>query len=108
MAISLKRISSSIGNLYSHNKFFGVFLGSEAIGISSFGRAHWLYGRTLGIVTLLAFISYWSQAEALIGQDGLNPWVEDLDKIDSLAEGEEDHWEKIVLRPKLLQSLIHI
>ena len=41
-----------------------TFLGSK--GKLLFG-AHWLYGRALGIVTLLAFISYWSQADALIG-----------------------------------------
>ena len=102
MAFSLKQIRSSFGNLYSRNKFLQFFLGSKAIGNSSFGRAHWLYGRALGIVILLAFISYWSQADALIGPDGLNPWIEDLDKIESLADGEEDLWGEIVLRPTLL------
>ena len=39
----------------------------------SYYSAHWLYGRVLGIITLIAFLSYWYQADALIGEQGLSP-----------------------------------
>ena len=45
--------------------------------------SYWLYGRCLGIVTLIAFLSYWWQADALIGPDGLLPITNDLSNIES-------------------------
>ena len=49
------------------------FLASAKEQKSSFMFAHWLFGRCLGVVSLIAFLSYWSQADALIGPNGLNP-----------------------------------
>ena len=37
--------------------------------------SYWAYGRFLGFVALLAFLSYWYQADALIGENGLSPWI---------------------------------
>ena len=37
---------------------------------SSFSFAHWFFGRSLGLVALTAFLSYWVQADALIGPNG--------------------------------------
>ena len=48
--------------------------------------SHWAYGRLLGIVTLIAFLSYWSQANALIGENGLSQWTEDLIKIQNIVD----------------------
>ena len=56
----------------------------------SFYFAHWLFGRSLGLISLLAFLSYWIQADALIGSDGITPWNEDLYKIEQLAEAKPD------------------
>ena len=44
----------------------------------SYSFAHWFFGRCLGLVTLTAFLSYWVQADALIGTDGLFPWQQTL------------------------------
>ena len=67
----------------------------------SYNTAHWLYGRCLGIVTLMAFISYWHQADALIGEQGLSPWTNDLKYIENLCAQNQDlnQWH---IRPTLL------
>jgi uncharacterized membrane protein YphA (DoxX/SURF4 family) len=68
----------------------------------SFMFAHWLFGRCLGVVSLIAFLSYWSQADALIGPNGLNPWKTELDRIESFLEANEEKPGKFSLRPTLL------
>ena len=44
--------------------------------------SHWLYGRCLGLITFIAFLSYWYQADALIGENGLSPWTKDQAKME--------------------------
>ena len=39
---------------------------------NSFSFAHWLFGRSLGLVTFIAFLSYWVQADSIIGVKGLS------------------------------------
>ena len=63
--------------------------------------SHWAYGRLLGIVTLIAFLSYWSQANALIGQNGLSPWTEDLIKIQNIVD-QNPELNKWTIRPTIL------
>jgi hypothetical protein len=67
----------------------------------SYHTAHWLYGRVLGIVTLIAFLSYWYQADALIGELGLSPWTKDLDDIEKWCTQNVD-LNKWSIRPTLL------
>ena len=50
----------------------------------SYRFAYWAYGRCLGLITLIAFLSYWHQADALIGPEGLKPWKKDLLMVESL------------------------
>ncbi len=69
---------------------------------SSFHFAHWFYGRCLGLVALTAFLSYWYQADALIGENGIAPWRADLNKIEQFVEGNEESPSKWKLRPTLL------
>ena len=102
MAFSIKRVIRPFASLSLGNDFLRTSLGLRGKGVSSFGRSHWLYGRALGMVTLTAFLSYWFQADALIGPNGLNPWEEDLSKVASLTEGGQDSWRKVSLRPSLL------
>ena len=63
--------------------------------------SHWLYGRCLGLITLVAFLSYWYQADALIGEYGLAPWKGDLAKIEQWCSQnpELNQW---TIRPTLL------
>ena len=80
-------------------------MGNPSLDISnsqySYNTAHWLHGRCLGIVTLIAFISYWSQADALIGEQGLSPWTNDLANIEQLCAQNPD-LNKWHIRPTLL------
>ena len=68
---------------------------------ASYQFSHWAYGRCLGGVTLIAFLSYWHQADALIGQNGLSPWVEDLKNIDQFVS-QNPELNKLSIRPTLL------
>ena len=63
--------------------------------------SHWAYGRFLGLVTLIAFLSYWSQANALIGENGLSQWTEDLIKIQNIVD-QNPELNKWTIRPTLL------
>ena len=69
---------------------------------SSYSFAHWLFGRCLGLVTLIAFLSYWSQADALIGADGISPWQLDLERIETFLELNDVEQSKLSIRPTLL------
>jgi len=72
-----------------------------AFKAASYQFSHWAYGRCLGTVTLIAFLSYWHQADALIGQNGLSPWVEDLKNIDQFVS-QNPELNKLSIRPTLL------
>ena len=74
------------------------FLRSKPV---TYQMSHWAYGRFLGLVTLIAFLSYWSQANALIGQNGLSPWTEDLIKIENIVD-QNPELNKWTIRPTLL------
>jgi hypothetical protein len=63
--------------------------------------SHWLYGRCLGLITSIAFLSYWYQADCLIGQNGLSPWIDDLAKIEKWSAQSPD-LNKWNIRPTLL------
>ena len=67
----------------------------------SYHSAHWLYGRVLGIITLIAFFSCWYQADALIGEQGLSSWTEDLANIEQWYSQNPD-LNKWTIRPTLL------
>ena len=49
-----------------------------------------------------AFLSYWLQADALIGPDGLNPWQADLQAIENLCHDQGKESRKWILRPTIL------
>ncbi|MDG1139598.1 MAG: lipase maturation factor family protein [Opitutales bacterium] len=68
----------------------------------TYGFAHWFFGRALGLVCFFAFISYWIQADALIGPAGINAWEKDLEFIETLSAAQEDTVNKWFLRPTLL------
>ena len=79
-----------------------IVLGVRQGEASSFRFAHWFYGRCLGLVALIAFLSYWYQADALIGENGIAPWQADLEKVERLVEENEEAQSKWKLRPTLL------
>ena len=63
--------------------------------------SHWLYGRCLGLITFIAFLSYWYQADALIWENGLSPWTKDQAKIEQWCTQNPD-LNKWNIRPTLL------
>ena len=67
----------------------------------NYQACHWLYGRCLGLITLIAFLSYWYQADALIGDDGLSPWTNDLANIEQWTD-QNPYLNKWNIRPTLL------
>lgn len=67
----------------------------------SYRFGNWVFGRFLGLVTLFAFLSYWVQADALVGPQGLVPWEKDLANIEQLTEKNKEI-SKFSLRPTLL------
>ncbi len=84
------------------NRWVKVVLGIRVGEPSSFQFAHWFYGRCLGLVALIAFLSYWYQADALIGENGIAPWQADLEKVERFVEESEGEQNKWKLRPTLL------
>ncbi|SVD04113.1 uncharacterized protein METZ01_LOCUS356967, partial [marine metagenome] len=82
--------------------YLSKFLWGGTLVPSTYLFSSWLFGRVLGVVTLIAFLSYWSQAEGLIGPNGIMPHHEDLERIKNIAENNDDVPGKYWLRPTLL------
>ena len=71
-------------------QLFGNYFVVDSQKKATYQFAHWLFGRALGLVSVIAFLSYWSQADALIGDDGIKPWKEDLQFIEELTAVQEN------------------
>ena len=62
-----------------------------------------VYLRALGLVLLLATVSYWTQIDGLNGETGILSSVDLVDRIDAVAEEREwGLWERIQALPSLL------
>jgi len=71
----------------------------KSFALSSYRASGWVFGRMLGVTTLIAFLSLWVQSAGLIGPEGIVPFQENLDQVrDSSANGTSP-W---LLRPTLL------
>ena len=110
-------------NLYSRFKWFaalsewcyrlvadhrGIFLkivkffwGSNLLP-DTYRISGWVFGRSLGFITLLAFLSFWSQADGLIGPDGIIPFQDDLEHVERIIGTQSGDISKWSLRPTLL------
>jgi hypothetical protein len=85
-------------------KIFEFFTGLKSFFTfkpATYQFSNWAYGRCLGGVTLIAFLSYWYQSDALIGQNGLSPWSTDLKNIEQLVH-QNPELNKWLIRPTLL------
>ena len=47
----------------------------------TYGLTRWLFLRALALVYLIAFLSFWVQAEALVGSNGILPMSETLERV---------------------------
>ena len=77
--------------------FFGSNFLKDTFSISS-----WLFGRFLGLVGLIAFLSFWFQAEALISSKGVIPFGDDLNQVKSYIFKSNQEISKWLIRPSLL------
>ena len=61
----------------------GTFLFGSNFLKDTFSISSWIFGRFLGLVGLIAFLSFWFQAEALISSKGIIPFSDDLNQVKS-------------------------
>ena len=62
----------------------------------------WLFLKLIGAVSLIAFISYWVQANGLIGEQGILPYTELLQNVDRHWQENDPGISKFWLFPTLL------
>ena len=62
----------------------------------------WLFLKLIGVVSLIAFISYWVQADGLIGEHGILPYTEFLQNVDRHWQENDTGISKFWLFPTLL------
>ncbi len=77
--------------------FFGSNFLKDTFSISS-----WIFGRFLGLVGLIAFLSFWFQTEALISSKGIIPFSDDLNQVKSYIFKSNLEISKWLIRPSLL------
>ena len=101
MKIKWVLLDSSVWVIFLIFEFITGLKNFLAIKPATYQFSNWIYGRCLGGVTLIAFLSYWYQADALIGQNGLSPWSVDLKNIEQLVT-QNPELNKWSIRPTLL------
>ncbi|MGE4550183.1 MAG: DCC1-like thiol-disulfide oxidoreductase family protein, partial [Opitutales bacterium] len=69
---------------------------------STYRFSSWLFGRTLGLVALVAFLSYWSQADGLVGPTGIMPFDKELKSLETAVGNNPDLTDKEWLLPTFL------
>ena len=63
----------------------------------------WLFLRALGLVTLLAFGSWWSQADGLVGPEGIAPSHQRFERITEVSQAQGwSTWQAFKAAPSLL------
>ncbi|MCZ6795109.1 MAG: lipase maturation factor family protein [Planctomycetota bacterium] len=70
--------TARLSGIYS---FLARLLWGKDLRESSFLLSRWLFLRLLGLIHLIAFASYWSQMEGLVGSHGISPAVEFLESL---------------------------
>ena len=83
------------------SRLANIFWGSNLLQ-DTYRISGWLFGRLLGLITILAFLSFWSQADGLIGSDGIIPFGDDLGHIERIIDTQQGNISKWSLRPTLL------
>ena len=78
-----------------------VFWGSNFLA-DTYKISGWLYGRLLGLVGLIAFLSFWTQSNLLISSEGLVPFKDDLQQIEGYITTTGSDISKWYARPTLL------
>jgi len=89
----------------NNRKFFRkigqTFWGSNFLP-DTYKISGWLYGRLLGFVGIIAFLSFWTQSDLLISSEGLVPFKDDLQQIEGYITTTDSDISKWYVRPTLL------
>tara|TARA_Y100000748_G_scaffold268645_1_gene240296 strand:+ start:1280 stop:3367 length:2088 start_codon:yes stop_codon:yes gene_type:complete len=78
-----------------------LFLGSNYLP-DTYKISGWIYGRLLGFVGLIAFLSFWSQSDILISSEGIVPFESDLRQIEGFITKTNTDISKWFARPTIL------
>ena len=96
---------SSYRFVANNRKFFrgiGQFFWGSNFLADTFKISGWLFGRLLGFVSLIAFLSFLSQSDLLISSDGLVPFKEDLQQLEGYITTTDSDISKWYAKPTLL------
>ena len=88
-----------------NRKFFGFFsrmLFGDNFMPDSYKISSWIFGRVLGLVGAAAFLSFWVQADLIIGSNGIIPFFENLTQIESFIIKSDLDTSKWTAKPTLL------
>lgn len=70
----------------------------ESLEPSTYRASSWLFVRLLGVISLIAILSFWVQAEGLIGGEGLLPFAPRFEAMSSPEALEQTPWIAEILR----------
>ena len=82
--------------------FFSRMLFGDNFMPDSYKVSSWIFGRMLGLVGAAAFLSFWVQADLIIGSNGIVPFSENLTQIESFIIKSDLDTSKWLAKPTLL------
>ena len=96
---SLYRIIANHRSVFRHigQFFFGANFLSDTYQISG-----WIYGRLLGLVGVIAFLSFWVQSDMLISSNGIIPFQDDLKQVEGFITTTGTDISRWFARPTIL------
>lgn len=89
----------------NNRKMFGrlgrIFFGNNFLP-DTYKISSWIFGRLLGIVGFIAFLSFWVQADLIISSKGVIPFSESLSQVESFIIKSNLDSSKWLAKPTLL------
>ncbi len=101
-ALTSEKVYSLVAGNRKLASRISIALWGKQMSPSTYIFSSWLFLRLLAVVALIAFLSYWNQAEGLIGEKGILPFSNDLHNIDRHWERNDMDFSKFWYRPTLL------
>ena len=77
------------------------FLGGNYMP-DTYNISGWVYGRLLGFIGIIAFLSFWTQSDVLISSNGIVPFENDLRQIEGFITKTNTDVSKWFARPTIL------
>ena len=101
-----EKISESFYQFIANNRrlfqSIGQFFWGSNYLPDTYKISGWIYGRLLGFVGLIAFLSFWSQSDMLISSNGIVPFESDLRQIEGFITKTNTDISKWFARPTIL------